>query len=103
MSCKLRYVLALCLLACATTAQADSWKHFGSAKILGIAQWQDGSPVYFEVAPGTYCYVPASEKNMIALILSLYSSGRPTDFVCHETAETFGGLPGYRLHRVISH
>lgn len=98
---KLRIVLAICLLACATSANA--WEYFGNAKILGIVQWQDNSPVYFEVAPGRYCFVPASEKNMIALILSLYSSGRAADIHCHPNAETFAGIPGYRFHRIISH
>ncbi|MGH8602102.1 MAG: hypothetical protein ACREXR_04795 [Gammaproteobacteria bacterium] len=101
MSMKFRIALAVCLLALASTAHA--WSYFPNAKILGIVQWQDGSPVYLEVAPGTYCYIPASEKNMIALIFSLYSSGRPSDIHCYPTADTFGGMPGYRLHRIISH
>ena len=100
MTHKLRIALAACLLAFASTANA--WTYFDSAKILGIVQWQDNSPLYFEVAPGTYCFVPASEKNMIALILSLYASGRLANFHCHPTAETYGDIPAYRLHRIIS-
>lgn len=103
MSRKLKLTLALCLLASTATAQADDWKYFGNAKILGIVQWQDNSPVFFETAPGTFCYVPASEKNMIALILSLYGSGRAADIHCHPSVETYAGIPGHRLHRIVSH
>lgn len=101
MSTKLRVAVTFCLLAAASTVHA--WEYFPNAKILGIVQWQDNSPVYFEVAPGRYCWLPAAEKNMVALILSLYSSGRPADIHCGEAIDTFAGIPGYRLHRIISH
>jgi len=94
--------LSLGLLFCAADVKADDWKYFGSAKIRSIAQWQGNSPVYIELAPDAWCYVPAAEKNMIALVISLHSTGRPANFHCHSTPETYGGMTGHRLHRVIT-
>lgn len=92
----------LSILVGVTDVRADDWKFFGSAKVLSIAQWQDSSPIYIQLAPDTWCYVPATEKNMIALIMSLQATGRSADFHCHATPEVFGGMTGYRLHRVIT-
>lgn len=89
------------LFVYSAAAQAYDWNFFAQAKILGITQWQDNSPVYFRGGE-TYCFVPATEKNLIALIYVLYSTGRTADVHCYETAETVGGISGYRLHRVIS-
>lgn len=92
----------LSLLFGAADVRADDWKFFGSAKVRSIAQWQDSSPVYIELAPDTWCYVPAAEKNLIALIISLHATGRSADFHCHAAPESFGGMTGYRLHRIIA-
>lgn len=85
-----------------TSARADGWMFYGDAKILEVVQWQDNSPVYFKVSPTDHCYVPAAEKGMVALIFSLYASGRRADIHCYTTADTYGGIPGYRLHRIIA-
>lgn len=94
--------VSLCLLFSATNVRADDWKFFGSAKVRSIAQWQDSSPVYIELGSDSWCYVPAAEKNLIALIISLHATGRPADFHCHTTPESFAGMTGYRIHRVIT-
>lgn len=95
-----RWIVLLAMLASANALAQDYWKFFAGAKIHGITQWQDNQPVYFRVTPDTYCWVPASEKNMIALIMSLHASGKTADIHCNPAVESVGGIPGHRLHRI---
>lgn len=86
----------------ASNAMADAWIVFMSARITAIVQWQDNADVLFEVAPQTYCYLPAGEKNAIALVTTLYSSGRKADIHCHAASVMIGGMPAHRVHRIIA-
>jgi len=70
--------------------------------ISKITQWNNDSPVYIELSNSTSCYVPAVEKNLISLVLTMYAAGKKADIHCWDTADTYSGIPGHRVHRIIT-
>lgn len=96
------WLMGALVMLCASSAMADAWVVFMSARVTAIVQWQDNADVLFEVAPQTYCYVPANEKTAIALITTLYSSGREADIHCHAASVSVGGMSAHRAHRIIA-
>ena len=94
-------LIMFALLVC-HAAYAQAWQYFDNAKILSIVQWQGSNPVLIEVAPNTYCSIGPEDKTNIALVMTLYSSGRRANFHCHPTAVNVGGLNGYPIHRIIA-
>lgn len=93
----------LSLLVVAGRASADDWMYFGGARILSIVEWQGDNPVFIQMSPESYCFIPSSEKNMIALVYSVYASSKEIDIHC-STAEstTVGGITGHRVHRIVT-
>ncbi|MCC4594527.1 hypothetical protein NRY95_02060 [Xanthomonas campestris pv. phormiicola] len=89
------------LLMIAGQVNADGWKYFGGAKILSITEWQGNGPVFIEMESGTYCFIPSDEKNMIALVYSLYANSKAVDIYCNPAESTvFAGMTGDRVHRI---
>lgn len=99
---RIKIALIMFALFVSHAVHAQAWQFFANAKILSIVQWQDNPPVLVEVAPNTYCSIRPEEKTNIALVMTLYSSGRRADFHCHPTTETVGGIPAYPIHRIIA-
>ena len=98
-----RYTVAFSLMmALIFSAPTYAWVYSENVSIVEITEWQDGAPIYFKLSNGTMCYVPAAEKNMYSLILSLYISGKRAHIHCTDAVETYGGVPGNRVHRVVS-
>lgn len=82
----------------ATNANAVT---FGSETVKEIIQWQDNSPIYFKLTTsGEWCYIPATEKNMYSLVLSLYVSGKSSHFECNDIVDNYGSINGRRLMRI---
>lgn len=96
------WLLGVLAMLLSSSAVADDWVVFMGARITAIVQWQDNTDVLFEVAPQKYCYLPPGEKTAIALVTTLYSSGRKADIHCHAASVTIGGMPAHRLHRIIA-
>lgn len=98
-----RFAVILGLLAgFAASMPTHAWVYSENVSVVEITQWQDNAPIYFKLSSGTTCWIPATEKNAYALILSMYLTGRKAFQVhCHDTAVTYAGIPGYQLHRII--
>lgn len=103
----MKHVLAtFAFLLCALAAQpAHAWLHFPNAQVRDVTQWENNNPVFFKTSGSeTHCYVPAAEKNLVALILSLHASQRTASIHCYpDNPISVGGVTGYRLHRIIAH
>lgn len=89
-------------LAISATAFADEWKFFQGAQISAIVQWEGNSGVLIRVPSGEHCHVKAEDKTNIALVMTLYGSGRKADIHCHPTPISIGGISAYPLHRIVA-
>lgn len=89
-------------LAAGAAAVAQEWKFYSGARISSIAQWEGNSGILIQVAPDAFCYVKPEDKTNIALVMTLYSTGRKADIHCFPTAMTLGGISAYPLHRIIA-
>lgn len=97
----LGFVLAMsCVLS--VSVAADAWVHSPNMEIKNIIQWDSNAPIYFTLSNETVCYIPAVEKNMYSLILSLYTAKKKAEFHCHVGVDSYGGYNGHRIHRVIA-
>lgn len=76
--------------------------YLDNVSIVEIIQWQDDSPVYIKSSTGVWCYLPAVEKNLYSLLLSVFATGKKVKMVCNDSLESYGGVPGHRIHRVIA-
>ena len=83
-------------------SSANAWVYSENVQIAQITQWQDSAPIYFLLSNKTTCYIPATEKNMYALILDLHVTGKKANVHCHDSEDDFGGVLGHRLHRIIA-
>lgn len=97
-----KIVLTIFILFMSLAVHAQEWKFFQGAKILSIVQWEGNNSVLIEVAPNIYCSVDPQDKANIALVMTLYSSGRKADFHCFPAAVTTGGIEGYPVHRIVA-
>jgi hypothetical protein len=98
-----RFIAMVSLVAgLAITAPTYAWVYSPNVSVIEITEWQDGAPVYFKLSNGTMCYVPAAEKNMYSLILSMYVSGKRAHIHCADSSDIYGGMAAYRVHRVVS-
>lgn len=79
-----------------------AWISGENVSVVEITEWQDSAPIYFKLSNGTMCYIPANEKNMYSLILSIHVSGKRAHVHCADAVDTYGGVPGHRVHRVVS-
>jgi hypothetical protein len=89
-------------LAIGAAALAQEWKFYSGARIASIVQWQGSNEVLFQVAPDAFCHVGPDDKTNIALVMTLYSSGRKADIHCFPTVVNLGGINSYPLHRIIA-
>lgn len=96
--------VAMALVISLTSANtwANDWKFFQGVRISGIVQWQGNNQVLLQVGPDEFCHVAPDDKANIALVMTLYSSGRKADIHCFPTAEIVGGMRSYALHRIIA-
>lgn len=99
---KVKYVGFAASLVISAVALGQEWKFFSAARISSIVQWQGNNTVLVEVAPNIYCSVGPEEKANLALVMTLYSSGRRADIHCFPTPITMGGISAYPLHRIIA-
>lgn len=85
---------------------SHSWVSGSDLRISSIVMWESSEvhPLYFKASNDMWCYVPAGEKNLHSLILTLYASGKASDIHCYDLAEEkMGGVPaGHKLHRIIT-
>ncbi|WP_267085011.1 hypothetical protein [Xanthomonas sacchari] len=89
------------LLLMVGQANAGDLTYFGGAKILSIMEWQGDNPVFIQMSQESYCFIPSNQKNMIALVYSLYATSKAVDIYCNpEEPTTVAGITGYRVHRI---
>ncbi|HTF98046.1 MAG TPA: hypothetical protein VL995_18060 [Cellvibrio sp.] len=86
-------------------APVFAWKESANQTIVEIMAWEntETTVVHFKLANGTWCYIPASQKTLNSIILTLYASGKKGNFHCHDTADSNAGgsVPGaHKLHRI---
>ena len=99
----LRYITTAAVIGMlAYSGNAYAWVQSDGVTVSNIIEWQDDAPVYFTLSNGTVCYVPNTEKNLYSLVLSIYASGKSANIHCHDSVETYGGVEGHRLHRIIA-
>jgi hypothetical protein len=98
--------IIIILLALMSSGYSYAWTGAGNTKVIAVALWESSTtnPLYFKRADNVWCYVPASEKTLHSLILTLYVSGKLADIHCYDLAETqMGGMdPAHKLHRIIA-
>lgn len=99
---RIKIALMMLVLLISHAAHAQAWKFFDNAKILSIVQWEGNNAVFIEVAPSTYCSISPADKTNIALVMTLYSSGRRANFHCYSTPVNVNGIDGYPIHRIIA-
>jgi hypothetical protein len=87
------------------SAPAFAWKESTNQTIVEIMAWEntETTVVHFKLSNGTWCYIPASQKTLNSIILTLYASGKKAHFHCHDTADSNAGgsVPAaHKLHRI---
>lgn len=96
------FLTSSCLLLSAFPLSAAAWVYSENVSVIEITEWQDDAPIYIKFSNGSVCYLQPTEKNLYGLILSIYSSGRKAYVHCHDQTDTYGGVSGHRLHRVLA-
>ena len=100
----MKYCLII-LLAILMPAYSYAWNYGGELTITSVTMWENSevNPLYFKRSDDVWCYVPASEKLLHSLILTLYASGKTAEIHCYDLEEsplTF--YPAHKLHRIIA-
>ncbi|MCG9735319.1 hypothetical protein L1D51_15085 [Pseudoalteromonas shioyasakiensis] len=99
---KLKNILFLCCLLMIIPTKVFAWVESKNATVDKIIQWQDDAPTYFILSSGAVCFIPADEKSMYTLILSLKATGKKAQFHCWDDEKVTQGISGHRIHRVIA-
>lgn len=102
----LKVLVLLSLLSVANTTFA--WNSTPDAKIVAVVVWEGAevtNPLYFQRSDNVWCYIPAGEKTLQSLILTLYASGKTAEIHCYDLAD--GKMvdltnPAHKLHRIIA-
>jgi hypothetical protein len=82
---------------------ANSWTpNNEKSKVVQIVQWQGTQSTVILLGSGVRCYIPATETNLISLVLSLYISKSDAYWHCADLEENIGGYLSHRLHRVVT-
>ena len=89
-------------LALAFSMAAHAWVQNQGVTITEVTEWQDSGPIYIKLSNGVTCYIPSAEKNMYGLALTLFVTRKSAIVHCHDTAETWGGIAAYRVHRILA-
>lgn len=97
-------IFLLALLFIATPSFA--WVTADNQSITAIIAWENAEtgPMHFQFSNGTWCYIPAGQKTLQSLVLTLYASGKKAEFHCYDDADSSGGgsVPAaHKLHRII--
>ncbi len=83
-----------------------AWIAAEDATISAVIMWESAeiNPLYFKRSDNVWCYIPAGQKNLHSLVLTLYASGKRADIHCYDLAETkMGGVEaGHKLHRILA-
>ncbi|MGI0116198.1 hypothetical protein [Zooshikella sp. RANM57] len=83
-----------------------AWTFGNNVTITNVILWEDDNhnPLYFKRSDNVMCYVPADQKSIRSLILTVYASGRRADIHCYDNAEAImGGIESaHKLHRIIA-
>jgi hypothetical protein len=86
-----------------------AWVESNNVTITEMMVWENldnGGPMHFKLSNNKWCYVPASQKTLHALIMSLYVSGKTISAIhCYDTADSNAGgsVEGaHKLHRIIA-
>ena len=96
-------VKVLCLLLLLLPSAVSAWTPSGEKVTVDlIYEWQDNNVILFKTSLGHICYIPANEKSMYSLVLSLMATGKQASIHCHDTEESHGGIMAHRVHRVIA-
>ena len=92
-------------LAVLLSQSASAWVFVDNVKIQNLVTYEDPvgkTVVLFGNDTGTLqCYVPVSEKNLTAMVLSAFMSGKALSVHCYDLEENVGGYPSHKLHRMI--
>lgn len=86
------------------SANSYAWGVYeDNAKITQFIRWEGNSaPVYIRINDNKYCYIPAGEKDLIALAMAVYVSKSPVQIHCRDEVVNYGGINGHKVHRVIA-
>ncbi|WP_156894953.1 hypothetical protein [Janthinobacterium sp. 1_2014MBL_MicDiv] len=97
-----KVIKRICVLALlALSSAAYAWTPAGEpVSIKEVIVWQDASPIVVKLSNGLYCHVMPEEKNLYALVLTLYASGKTASIYCYDTVEDKSGYSSRRLHRI---
>jgi len=99
-----KVLLALSMLVASGVSHAYTYGQ--DVKISTVIMWENAetNPLYFKTSSNLWCYVPAGEKNLYSLVLTLYASGKLADIHCYDSAESLmGGVEaGHKLHRILA-
>ena len=83
------------------SSAAYAWTPSGEpVSIKEVILWQDVNPIVIKLSSGLYCHIMPEEKNLYALVLTLYASGKTASIYCHDSVEDKVGYPSHRLHRI---
>lgn len=98
-----KYLINMLLsLIALLSSTAFAWTPSGEKVTVDlIYEWQDNNVIIFKTSLGHYCYIPADEKNMYSLVLSLMATGKQASIHCHDSEENYGGILAHRVHRII--
>lgn len=96
-------MLVLCGLMGGTSA-VYAWNPDGErSTVRDVVLWEDAGQVAFLLQSGKWCYLPNSAGNYsktVAMLMTLYVSGKPAYFHCHDSEENIGGFSAHRFHRL---
>jgi hypothetical protein len=91
-----------CVIGALGTATANAWVFSDNVTVDQIWQWETESPIVVVLSNGTACYLPSSDKQLYALVLSLSATDKRGNFVCWDAVDAVNGVSARKLHRVIS-
>jgi hypothetical protein len=99
---RMKRFITLISLALTLSLPAHAWVTSQGVTISEMTQWQDSGPIHIKLSNGVTCYIPSAEKNLYGLAMTIFVTRKTAMFHCHDAAESFGGLPAYRVHRILA-
>jgi hypothetical protein len=100
----LNQILRTCVLTvlAGLPFSAHAWVFSDNVTVDQIWQWETEASIVVVLSNGTACYLPSSDKQLYALVLSLSATEKRANVVCWDTVEAVNGVSARKLHRVIS-
>lgn len=103
---KLNIILILIVFMSCTlhSNKSHAWGVFESdAKITHFIRWEGNTaPVYLRINAGKFCFIPSTEKELIALAMTLYVTKTPIQIHCRDEEVNYGGVNGHKVHRIVA-